>query len=146
MTNYLKDLSGLSVYDGVISAITYSWTDTQPSAQIASALEGMDGNHLWFKDVNSTFTVSGIKLHGYTDLTLSFLQTYNNSGLKIEYSVNGGADWTVLGTVTNPNSAACQTRSFDFSVPAESETITLRFTCTAKGPRIDNIKLTWQTE
>ena len=144
-TNYLKDLSGLSVYDGVISAITYSWTDTQPSAQIASALEGMDGNHLWFQDVNSTFTVSGIRLYGKTKLNLSFLQTYKSSGLKIEYSLNGGTSWTEIGTVTNPASAACQNRSFDFEV-ASAQTIDLRFTCTAKGPRIDNIKLTWQAK
>ena len=36
-------------------------------------------------------------------------------------------------------------RSFDFEV-ASAQTIDLRFTCTAKGPRIDNIKLTWQAE
>lgn len=143
--NYLKDLSGLSVYDGVISAITYAWTNTQPSAQESTALQGMDGNHLWFQDVNSTFTVSGIRLYGKTKLNLSFLQTYKSSGLKIEYSLNGGTDWTEIGTVTNPASAECQNRSFDFQV-ASAQTINLRFTCTAKGPRIDNIKLTWQAE
>lgn len=145
-TNYLKDLSGLSVYDGVISAITYSWTNTQPSAQEADALKGMDGNHLWFQDVNSTFTVSGIKLHGKTKLNLSFLQTYRSSGLKIEYCLDDATTWTEIGTVTNPASAACQNRSFDFEVSSDSQTIDLRFTCTAKGPRIDNIKLTWQAE
>lgn len=144
-TNYLKDLSGLSVYDGVKTAITYAWTNTQPSAQESSALQGMDGNHLWFQDVNSTFTVSGIKLYGKTKLNLSFLQTYKSSGLKIEYSLNGGTDWTEIGTVTNPASAACQSRSFDFEV-ASAQTIDLRFTCTVKGPRIDNVKLTWQAE
>ena len=142
---YLADRSGLSVYDGDKNAISYEWTNVQLSAQVsASAIKGMEGTYLWFKDkVDSQLTISGIKLHNTTELTLSFIQTYNGSSVKVEYSVDNGATWENLGTTTN-SSADAAVRTFDFSVPVESETISIRLTRDAKALRLDTIKLTWQ--
>lgn len=143
--SYLADLSGLSVYDGVKSNISYEYVWCQPSCQTATALVGMDGMHLWFSaSYDASLTVSGIKLYGYTALNLSFVQTYRRSGLKVEYSVDEGTTWTEIGTTALTNSAYAHNASFDFEVAEGSETISIRFTKTAEAPRIDNIKLTWQ--
>lgn len=142
---YLADRSGLSVFDGEKNAISYEWKNVQLSAQVsASAIKGMEGTYLWFKDkVDSQLTISGIKLHYTTELTLSFIQTYNASAVKVEYSIDNGQTWKELGTTTN-SSADAVVRSFDFSVPAESETISIRLTRVDKALRLDTIKLTWQ--
>lgn len=143
--SYLADLSGLSVYDGEKSAISYSYDNCQPSRQVSTALVGMDDFHLWFKNTSGPYlTISGIKLHGNTDLNLSFVQTYRSSGLKLEYSVDGGTNWVEIGTTALSASAYAYNASFDFEVAEGSETISLRFTRTQTAPRIDNIKLTWQ--
>ncbi len=147
--SYLADLSGLSVYDGAINNISYTWTWCQPSRQISTALVGMDDMHLWF-DANHTpadLTISGIKLHGKTALNLSFVMTYKNAGLKIEYSLDKSDEWEEIGTKTLANtSGATANCSFDFKIEEGYETINLRFTKTAAAPRIDNIKLTWQAQ
>ncbi len=147
--NYLADLSGLSVYDGVKSAVTYTWTNVQPSAQIADGtLVGMDGAHLWFNNVEgSCLIVSGIRLHGYTALNLSFVMTYQNAGLNIEYTLDDGTEWRGITSKTLANTkGASENCSFDFTVEEGHETINLRFTRTVAAPRIDNIRLTWQQE
>ena len=56
-----------------------------------------------------------------------------------------GETWEELGTTSLENSAYAYDASYDFEVPDGSETISLRFTATST-PRIDNIKLTWQTK
>lgn len=147
--SYLADLSGLSVYDGAKEYISYTWTWCQPSAQVAaSALVGMDGLHLWFKaeENDASLIVSGIKLHGYTDLNLSFVQTYKGSGLRIDYMVDNSESWQTIGETILENRTYEYNADFDFTVPENSKTIALRFTKTATAPRIDNIKLTWQAE
>lgn len=138
------DKAGMTVYDGDVASVTYAHDSNSTISKYAnSALTGMDDFYVWFKQ-GGVLTVSGIKLHGYTDLSLSFLQTYKSATLKVEYNV--GADWVELGSVTNPASVTCETRTFDFTVPSSSQTINLRFTATTSAPRIDNVKLTWQTK
>ena len=146
--SYLADLSGLSVYDGAKEDISYTWTWCQPSAQVSTALVGMDGLHLWFKaeESDASLIVSGIKLHGYTDMNLSFVQTYKGSGLKIDYMVDNSESWQTIGETSLENKAYAYNADFNFTVPENSKTIALRFTKTAAAPRIDNIKLTWQAE
>lgn len=147
--SYLADLSGLSVYDGVKKDISYTWTWCQPSAQVAAtALVGMDGLHLWFNAdaSDASLIVSGIKLHDYIDLNLSFVQTYKGSGLRIDYMVDNSESWQTIGETLLENRAYEYNADFDFTVPENSKTIALRFTKTATSPRIDNIKLTWQAE
>ena len=75
-------------------------------------------------------------------LNLSFVQTYKSSGIKTEYSVDGG-DWIELGTTALEAKVYAYNASYDFEVPSGSQTISLRFTATST-PRVDNIKLTWR--
>jgi hypothetical protein len=72
------------------------------------------------------------------------LQTYKSSGITTEYSVDNGATWTQIGVSAHPAGNTVATYSYDFSVPAGSETISLRFTASTSTPRMDNVKLTWQ--
>ena len=108
-----------------------------------AAVVGMDDLYVWFKQ-GGVLTVSGIKLHGKTDLNLSFYHTYKSSSLKTEYSVDGGTTWNEIGTSTTEARAYLAEPSFNFSVPAGSETISLRFTATVAAVRMDNVKLSWQ--
>jgi len=146
--SYLADLSGLIVYDGNKSSISYDWTWCQLNRQNASAVAGMDDMHLWFHATNAAdFTVSGIKLHGKTSLNLSFDMTYKSAGLKIEYRLDDSDEWKEVATKKLDDvSGAFAKCSFNFDVESGHQTISLRFTKTSASPRIDNIKLTWQAE
>lgn len=138
------DMSSVIVYDGNKSGVKYSYEgNVTINCQEASVIVGMEGFFVWFK-TGAKLTVSGIKLHDYTDLTLSFLQTYKSSGITTEYSVDGGTTWNPIGVSAHPAGNSVATYSYDFSVPADSETISLRFTALTDGPRMDNVKLTWQ--
>ncbi len=139
------DMSSVTVYDGDTSSVKYSYEgNVTINCQQASVIVGMDGFFVWFQ-AGAKLTVSGIKLYDYTDLTLSFNQTYKGSGITTEYSVDGGETWNTIGVSAHPaagNSMA--TYSYDFSVPADSETISLRFTASTSTPRMDNVKLAWR--
>ena len=139
------DKGGMTVYDGNVSAVNYIRDEKSTlTRQVASALVGMDDLHVRF-NTGGVLTVNGIKLHGKTALNLSFVQTYKGSGIKTEYNVGG--EWIELGTTSlNASVLTAYEASYDFTVPAGSETISLRFTATATSPRIDNVKLTWQAE
>ncbi|MBR3681980.1 MAG: hypothetical protein IKL67_01035 [Tidjanibacter sp.] len=148
------DKAGLSVYDGDVTAISYDYNDNASiSRYVASSVQGMTDTYLWLRTNNTYgtegyFTIKGIKLHEHTALTLSFLQAYKNSTVKVEYSIDGGETWVNIVETKNPNAADCQTHSEDFTVTGTPETIDIRFTkndTTTNAPRIDNIKLTWQT-
>lgn len=140
------DKGGMTVYDGDVVAVNYVHDQNSClSRQVASVIVGMDDLFIWFKQ-NGVLTVTDIKLHGYTDLNLSFLQTYKESGITSEYSVNNGETWEQLGVSAHPAGNTVATYSYDFSVPAGSETISIRLTASKSTPRIDNIKLTWQAE
>ena len=135
---------GMLVYDGNVAAVSYTHDANSTLTRYAnSAVVGMDDLYVWFK-VNGVLTVSGIKLHGKTDLNLSFYHTYKSSSLKTEYSVDGGTTWNEIGTSTTEARAYLAEPSFNFSVPAGSETISLRFTATVAAVRMDNVKLSWQ--
>ena len=146
--NYIKSKSGLSVYDGDNSSIGYQWENCLPSAQESTAFTGMENTHIWFiTNKTSQLTVSGIKLYGKNALTLSFVMSYNNAGLKLEYCLGGTTEWRLIDEITLPaTSAATEHVSREFNVEPGYETISLRFTRTNAAPRIDNIKLTWQAE
>ena len=138
------DMSSVIVYDGDTSSVKYSYKgEVTINCQEANVIVGMEGFFVWFK-AGATLTVSGIKLHDYTDLTLSFNQTYKSSGITTEYSVDGGTTWTQIGVSAHPAGNTMATYSYNFSVPADSETISLRFTASTSTPRMDNVKLTWQ--
>lgn len=138
------DKGGMTVYDGVISNVNYVHdANSTLSRQAATVIVGMDDLFVWFKS-GGVLTVNGIKLHGKTDLTLSFNQTYKSSGITTEYSVDGGTTWNQIGVSAHPAGNSMATYSYNFSVPADSETISLRFTATTSTPRMDNVKLTWQ--
>ena len=136
------DKGGMTVYDGDVNAVNYIRDEKSClTRQVAtSALAGMDDLHVRFL-AGGVLTVTGIKLHEYTMLNLSFVQTYKSSGIKTEYSVDGG-DWIELGTTALEAKVYAYNASYDFEVPSGSQTISLRFTATST-PRIDNIKLTW---
>lgn len=138
------DMSSVTVYDGDVSGVTYSYEgEVTINCQVASVIVGMEGFFVWFK-AGAKLTVSGIKLHDKTDLTLSFLQTYKSSGITTEYSVDGGTTWNPIGVSAHPAGNSVATYSYDFSVPAGSETISLRFTASTSDPRMDNVKLAWR--
>lgn len=138
------DKGGMTVFDGDIASVNYVHDDNSClTRQVASALVGMDDLHVRFK-AGGVLTVTGIKLHDYTNLNLSFVHTYKASGIKAEYSIDGGSEWIELGNVTLENSAYAYNASYDFTVSEGTETISLRFTASASTPRIDNIKLTWK--
>ena len=135
---------GMLVYDGNVAAVSYTHDTNSTLTRYAnSAVVGMDDLYVWFKQ-GGVLTVSGIKLHGKTDLNLSFYHTYKSSSLKTEYSVDGGTTWNEIGTSTTEARAYLAEPSFNFSVPAGSETISLRFTATVAAVRMDNVKLSWQ--
>lgn len=143
------DKGGMSVYDGDVSAVSYTnaVNSTITRQVAASALKGMDDLHARLGDGKTygSIDIEGIKLYGKTKLNLSLLQTYKNSQLKVEYSVDKGETWTELITWTNPTTATCEERSQNFEVAEGSEVIYLRLTGLGKtSPRFDNIKLTWQ--
>ena len=140
------DKAGMTVYDGNVDHVNYVHDDYSClSRQVSTALVGMDDLFIWFKDKqNGVLTITGINLHGYTDLNLSFIQTYKSSSIKSEYSVDNGLTWVELGVSVNPASATAETYSYDFNVPSGSESISIRLTSMATSPRVDNIKLTWQ--
>lgn len=138
------DYSSVLVYDGDTSNVKYSYEgNVTVNCQAASVIVGMEGFFVWFK-TNAKLMLNNIKLHEYTDLTLSFNQTYKSSKIKCEYSVDGGSTWVEIGTTAHPAGNSMATYSFDFNVPVGSETINLRFTALTDGPRMDNVKLTWQ--
>lgn len=138
------DYSSVLVYDGDTSNVKYSYEgNVTVNQQAASVIVGMEGFFVWFK-TNAKLMLNNIKLHEYTDLTLSFNQTYKSSKIKCEYSVDGGSTWVEIGTTEHPAGNSMVTYSFDFNVPVGSETINLRFTALTDGPRMDNVKLTWQ--
>lgn len=153
---YNDNKEGTSVYDGVISAITYTCdgngkespdnasTGGQAclSKNAASSITNVTGAYVWFrKSKGGWVRVDGIRLHDTTELNLSYVQNIGAGGsVKAEYSVDGGENWVELGS-TNANG----THSFDFSVNLGSKTISLRFTENGtNNVRIDDIKLTWQ--
>ena len=138
------DKAGMTVYDGNVTSVNYVHDDNSClSRQAATVIVGMDDLFIWFK-AGGVLTVNGIKLHGYTDLNLSFLQTYKSSGITTEYSVDNGETWTQIGVSAHPAGNTVATYSYDFSVPAGSEAISIRLTASTSTPRVDNIKLTWQ--
>lgn len=139
------DKLGTSVYDGVVSNINYiNASNSTISRYVAStAIIGMDD--LYADLNNGSITISGIRLHGYTKLNFSLLQTYKNSELRVEYSVDEGETWTEIATYKNPSTSTCEIRSTDFELDKAADVIWLRLTSTSR-PRIDNIKLTWQAE
>jgi hypothetical protein len=141
------DKAGMSVYDSVVSNVNYkaSVGKTTLSRFVSNKIVGMNDLYAWLA-TNASFDVSVIKLYGHSKLSLSYLQTYPSSGLKIEYSVDGGEEWCQIGTSVHPNANSVATYSHDFVLSQSYETISLRFTATAAAPRIDNIKLTWQAE
>ena len=140
------DKGGMTVYDSNLTPVKYSYSgDVTINCQSATVIVGMDDFFVWFKK-DAALTVSGIKLHDYTALNLSFLQTYKSSKITTEYSVDGGETWYLIGESNHPAGNSVATYSYNFTVPEGSETISLRFTATTDGPRIDNVKLTWQAE
>lgn len=137
------DKAGMTVYDGNVTSVNYVHDNNSClSRQAATVIVGMDDLFIWFK-AGGVLTVNGIKLHGHTDLNLSFLQTYKSSGITTEYSVDNGTTWTPIGVSAHPAGNTVATYSYDFSVPAGSETISIRMTASTSTPRVDNIKLTW---
>lgn len=138
------DKGGMLVYDGNTSVVKYIRDDKSCLTRqvAASAIKGMDDLYVRFL-TGGVLQVTGIKLHGKTALNLSFLHSYKSSSIKAEYSVDGGTTWTEAGTSTTENALVCLEPSYNFSVPAGSETISLRFTATST-PRMDNVKLSWQ--
>lgn len=138
------DKGGMTVYDGNIDVVNYVHDQNSCLSRLkADVIVGMDDLFVWFKQ-GGVLTVTGIKLHGYTALNLSFLQTYKSSGITSEYSVDNGETWTKLGVSAHPAENSVATYSYNFSVPAGSETMSIRLTASKSTPRIDNIKLTWQ--
>lgn len=141
------DKAGMAVYDGNVSNVSYTASagKTTLSRFESSKIVGMTDLYAWLA-TNASVDVSGIKLHGYTNLSLSYLQTYPASKVKTEYSVDGGTTWNTIGESSHPNTNTVATYSYNFKLLQSFETISLRFTATAAAPRIDNIKLTWQAE
>ena len=138
------DKGGMTVYDGIVANVNYTHDNNSTlSRQVASVIVGMDDLFIWFKQ-GGVLTISGIKLHGSTELLFSFLQTYKSSGITSEYSIDGGETWTALGTTEHPAGNSVAEYSYSFSVPVGTETISMRITASKSTPRVDNIKLTWQ--
>ena len=143
ITNYNGYKDGLSVYDGSTSAITYSCdgTDACLSKNVAPAITHVTGTYVWFrKSTGGYIQVDGIKLHGYQNLVLSYVQNIGNGGaVYASYSVDGGANWTPF-----PTTKANGPHEFSFSLNEVAETISLRFTeAGSNNVRVDDIKLTW---
>lgn len=130
--------AGLTVFDGDKTAVSYS----SDGAEICltkynySAMKQVSGTYVWArKGKKGWIAAAGIKLHGCTSLTLSYLQC--GGSVKVEWSADGAA-WNEVCT-----SAKTDEVRADFSVPDGTESISLRFTENAGGAhlRFDNIIL-----
>lgn len=130
--------AGLTVFDGDKTAVFYSsdGTDICLSKYDYSAMQYISGTYVWARKAKKGWmAVSGIKLHGCTSLTLSYLQC--GGSVKVEWLADGEI-WSDVCT-----SAKTGEVSSDFVVPAGTDSITLRFTENAGGAhlRFDNIIL-----
>ena len=144
-------MEGCQVYDGDVSAITYTIDGTEVClTKNAGSGLGDAGTYLWYrrgvKPNDSSYNqgkgwlrVDGIKLHGATSLKLSYNQLTASSKFKVEYSIDNGASWTeVIATsgIGNPHDKK-------FTIESGSETISLKFSENSGTAHacIDDIKL-----
>ena len=137
--NNYKD--GTSVYyDNDTANINYT-SDGTNTCLSKNSVSGVSGTYVWFrKNVGGYIQVDGIKLHGRTNLVLSYAQQCSSGGaVKASYAVDSG-EWTEFEVTSTTT-----THEFEFSVLEGAQTISLRFTeAGSNNVRIDNIKLTWQ--
>lgn len=129
---------GMTVYDGDNTAVNYECDGTNLclSKYDYSAMSLISGTYAWArKAANGWLNISGIRLHGCTDLTLSYLQC--GGSVKVTYSIDG-EEWT---DICATNSTAQQKATF--TVPAGTEDIQIRFTENGGGAhlRFDDISL-----
>lgn len=130
--------TGLTVLDNDRTTVSYSSDGAEIclSKYNYSAMKHISGTYVWArKGKKGWLGVSGIKLHGCTSLTLSYLQC--GGSVKVEWSADGAA-WNEVCTSTKTDEVRA-----DFSVPESTESISLRFTENAGGAhlRFDNISL-----
>ena len=133
-------MEGCQVYDGDVSAITYTTDGTNVclSKYDTSSVPNVFGTYLWYrKATKGWLQVDGIKLHSVTALKLTYTQA--GGSIKIEYSLNGGTSWTDLGTTTG----ASELNEHKFNLSEAADTITLRISESdgTAHARIDNLKL-----
>lgn len=129
---------GLSVYDSDKSSIHYTSDGTQIclSKYAYSAMKLISGTYVWARKAGKGWlNIAGIKLHGCTDLTLTFDQC--GGSVKVEYSLDGES-WTEIC-----KSSTTDTVRADFTVQTGTESIQIRFTEDSGSAhlRFDNISL-----
>ena len=136
-------MEGCTVYDGDISALTY----TSDGADVClSKLEKLTefaevtGTYLWYRKTNNGwFRVDGIRLHGATSLKLTYTQATRNGKMKVEYSADGGTTWVEIMATD----VTAELHEQKFSLSQAAENISLRFVENGGSAhvRIDNIRL-----
>lgn len=135
-------MEGCTVYDGDVSTLIYSsdGADVCLSKYSDARWTEITGTYLWYRKAkNGWFRVDGIRLHEATSLKLSYTQSTPKGKIKVEYSVDGGAEWIeIIATDT-----VALLHEKKFTLEQASETISLRFTENggADHVRVDNIKL-----
>lgn len=127
------------VYDGDVSVIKYTFdgVDVCLSKYKNAAVPNVSGTYLWFRQNKAGWiAASGIKLHGCTELTFSYLAS--GGTVKILYALEDSEQWTEVATEAGPGEHIVK-----FSVPSGSTNISLKIqgANTTPHPRIDNLKL-----
>ncbi|MGM9787848.1 MAG: hypothetical protein ACI3ZF_02955 [Candidatus Cryptobacteroides sp.] len=136
VTDGIKE--GLTVYDGDKSSINYTSDGSQIcfSKYAYSTMKLISGTYVWARKAgNGWLNIAGIKLHGCTDLTLTFDQC--GGSVKVEYSLDGESWTEICKSSTTDNVRA------DFTVQPGTESIQIRFTEDSGSAhlRFDNITL-----
>ena len=124
------------------ATVTYS-SDSGNNVRITKSTgANCTSGHLWFnKSAAGELVTSDIKLYGATSLTFSHTQGTSGSLCESYYSIDGGANWTKLGS----QSGASSGKSYQFNVSAGTSSIRIKLShpnTNSKNTRVDNLKLT----
>lgn len=135
------DYAGRTGYEDNATSVTYT-ADASNNVRITKSSGGnCTSGHLWFnKSVAGELKTSAIKLYGATSLTFSHSQGTSGSSCQTLYSVDGGSNWTSLGS----QSGATAKKTYTFTVPVGTESIMIKLahaSSNAKNTRVDNLEL-----
>lgn len=133
--------AGRTGFEANANSVTYV-SDASNNVRITKSSGGnCTSGHLWFnKSVAGELKTSSIKLYGATSLTFSHSQGTSGSSCQTSYSVDGGLNWTSLGT----QSGAIAKKTYTFTVASGTESIMIKLThasSNSKNTRVDNLEL-----
>ena len=129
------DFRGTTTIDGLTNYLSYTVTNNNDKIEKATA-QGVSSNNLFFyKSAESDFVISGIKLDGSKDITVSYDVT--NGNVALYYCLDSG-DYTRITTSSTAKSNNSYTVN---NISGTSLGLKFTKTGTSNNSRIDNIKV-----